>query len=373
MSRNNNSWEVLDIALGRGAKLLLALMAAAFVVFCFSNIFWVEEGFVAIRCRFGDISGNDDYVITPGGPHFALPYPMDKVVKIPTTRQSVSTENAFCAIGTAVNGNAGTVYYYGQPGAPLTQLLPGSLITGDKNVVQGQWTADYQIDVTKLKTFATNVGGLDNAKTLIRSALEQAVIKVVSGMSVDEFVKGNIDNAEIRRLAQAALDDVPSGLIINHVSSNSYGVPEVLREAFLQVNKAESEKATQIEKAKRFREATLNTAAGGAWSEILAAIDDYENNHDYSRLKGAFESSMISGSISKPLTEARIYRTEVVQKTKSDAERFEKLLEQHRENAKILENRLLQDAVQTIFSGNVKTFYLPQDKDKTLYMELNTN
>ena len=79
-----SSLDSLSRAIGVGFRVLRVLMVVLAVVFCFSNIYWVPEGFVAVQTRFGKIVGEKGAAVRlPGGPYLAFPYPMDKIVRIP--------------------------------------------------------------------------------------------------------------------------------------------------------------------------------------------------------------------------------------------------------------------------------------------------
>jgi regulator of protease activity HflC (stomatin/prohibitin superfamily) len=91
--------ESISIALKSGFFILKFLMIILGAAFLLSNIFWVPEGFVAVQTRFGSFVGpSGKMVIKPGGPYFALPYPIDNVIKIPTTIANIKSENTFSEI-----------------------------------------------------------------------------------------------------------------------------------------------------------------------------------------------------------------------------------------------------------------------------------
>ncbi len=356
---SNNSIDILNIALKRAIGMLLLLMVIIFGFFVVSNIFYVQEGSVGVQLRFGKIMGNDNYIINPGGPHIALPSPIDRVLIFPTTLQSVTLDNEF--------------YYSINEDSYNRELLPGrdgSLITGDKNIVHGKWAIDYQIDIANLDKFAANTGSIEAASELIKSAVAQGVIRIVSQTSVDDFIKGNINNEAIKSIAQNNLDKANSGIVLKHVTSTTYEVPRELLAAFLFVNDSESTKATRIETAKKYREAKLNQIAGGAWQDIVNAINEYETGTKKKSLSDIFSQNRLSGDISRILNDAQNYRTTQVQGVKSGTERFNQLLAEYNANPNILKNCLLQDAIQELMSGGVKKYYLPNTKDKTIYIDL---
>lgn len=373
--------DILSASLRKGLRILQLLMLVLAVIFLFSNIYWVEEGFVGIHCRFGKISGSDEFAVSPGGPYFALPAPIDRVIKIPTTMQNVAVDKAFWVEETTESANSGDADDRRENNDYLVPGTDGSLITGDRNLVQGQWAVDFQLDRAKLKDFINNISTMENARKLVCDAVEQAVVKVVAQLSVDDFIRGNIDNEKIKSYAGEILKKLDSGISINNVAQKRYTVPKLLLYSFQSVNRAESEKASLIERAKRYRSAALNEAAGRDFQSIIDAVNEYEKAvqaKDANKIAAAdrditdkFSNLVSGGEASQALDSARIYKTQTIEEVKGSAMRFAKLLEQHSHNPVILENRLLQDSLQSVFSGNVKTFYLPQDESKTIYLDIN--
>lgn len=66
---------------------------------------------------------------------------------------------------------------------------------------------------------------------------------------------------------------------------------------------------------------------------------------------------------------ARAYRTFIIESTRGASRRFELMLAEYSVHPVIFRNRLIQDTLQMVFGGNVKTFYLTPGT-KTLYLEL---
>jgi len=54
---------------------------------------------------------------------------------------------------------------------------------------------------------------------------------------------------------------------------------------------------------------------------------------------------------------ANTYRTQVVERVKSEREMFERLLPQYQQNPRIILSRLWEDAREQILTGDVETFY----------------
>lgn len=166
-------------------------------------------------------------------------------------------------------------------------LIPGydgSLITADKNVVQGKWTANYQIIMGEDNTvspqaasdFALNAGYMAYAEQFVRQSVTQAILKEVARTPVDDFIKGRINYDALRSCAQQFLDRLNTGLRIGNITGERCTVARCLQDDFRAVTQAESEKAEHIEAAKCYRTETLNETAGADFQTIIGAIADYD-------------------------------------------------------------------------------------------------
>jgi regulator of protease activity HflC (stomatin/prohibitin superfamily) len=357
-----------------GYQLLRIAFIFLLIIFLIGNSYWIPEGYIAIQTRFGSfVENNDEIVKGPGGPYFALPYPIDKVIKVPTSIQTISINDAFI---TEMNQkvNKTTVSQN-----TINSNVTGLLITGDKNLVQGTWEINYRIEyspeknksLVKLESFVKNTGTMDNANRIIKKISEQAIIKVVAGTTVSDFVTGRINLNLISELIQKMADSLHSGITVMNVSASHYGPPSILVNDFQAANQAESEKALQIENAIRYRMTTLSEAAGENWEELLNAIDNYQSSKpsysecktDSSMLNKVNEilfSGRIGGIVALQIDSARIDKTRIIEKSRSFESQFKKLLPAYRLDPRIVKNQLFQDVMLEVLSGPlVKVRWLP--------------
>ncbi|OPL12147.1 MAG: hypothetical protein AVO38_03715 [delta proteobacterium ML8_D] len=385
-SENNtvSSLDSLSSALKVGFKLLKILMLVLAVVFFFSNIFWVPEGYVAVLSRFGKIVGErTSSARPPGGPYLAFPYPVDHIIRIPTTIQKVSLFNSFWS-----EKDTFKPIIDDRPETDgLRPGVEGSLVTADKNIVQGIWVIHYKLNFdtesstgeSSVNDFIRNVGSMIQAEEIIRRVAEASIVRVVSQTSVAEFVSGQIDNNKIKRIIATHLERLKTGLTVTNVSASHYTVPKALEEDFEAVTQAESQKALDIETASRHRASTLNELAGRGWQELLDAVKVYEQtlqNTDETAEKAAFEvakeiflAADTGGSIKQILNEAQSEKTVTIQEARASAARFSELLTYYEKNPDVLQSQLIKDVTKKIWSGiSVDAFYIP--KGQKLFLDL---
>jgi len=376
-----SSLDSLSRAIGVGFRVLRILMVVLAVVFFFSNIYWVPEGSVAVQTRFGKIVGDRGAAVRlPGGPYLAFPYPMDKIVRIPSGIQKVTISKAFWSETEPIIATVDD--------RPETESLRpgvhGSLLTADKNIVQGIWTVHYKVgtggdtgSAATAANFVRHVGSMERAAEIIRRVAQSATVRVAAQTEVADFVAGNIDNQAIKRFIAARLNRLHTGLTVTGVTASQYAVPKKLVADFQAVNQAESEKALSIEKASRQRVSTLNELAGSGWQELLEAIESHEQaleTGNRTAEETAFETARnillagdVGGAVGQMLDEAKSEKTATIQRTRVATTRVMELFPEYEKNPEVLKTQLVQDALRKVWSSiSVEAFYLPSGQKLVL-------
>ncbi|MBD3314829.1 MAG: hypothetical protein GF344_03515 [Chitinivibrionales bacterium] len=357
----------------RIVKIVLVVLAASFLL---SNLHWVPEGYIAVQSRWGRLAGKGSGLVRgPGGPYVSMPPPIGRVLRIPTTVQTVAVDKAFLFEGPEKDG----VRVRTHAPQAFRPGLEGSLITGDRNIVQGTWTVHYRVDYRPqtpgetdgVLRFVYEIGTIDRARTMVLQATEAAIVAVVAGTPVADFVAGRIDSDRIRSLVQNKLDSL--GLVVTNVSTSSNRVPQAVAAAFQAVNSAESEKALEMEKAVRYRVSKMSEAAGSNWETLLGLIDRYEDvgkRGHTGRIDSVFdeiEKLLLSGDVggfaAQTLSKARTDKTRTIERARAQATRFTQLLASHAEAPEVLYNEMLQDAITKILADrSVKTHMVPSGR-----------
>src|SRR5437870_5957745 len=117
---------------------LRIVMAGLVFVFFFSGWRQIASQETAIRLQFGKPVGEGEKALLKPGLHFAWPYPIDEVVKIPVTQiQSVSSTIGWYAINPD-----GTESY---EGGSLNPAIDGYALTADGNIIHARAVLRYRI------------------------------------------------------------------------------------------------------------------------------------------------------------------------------------------------------------------------------------
>ena len=362
---------------------LKAVMVLLLIAYLFSGVFNVREQEVAVRLRFGKIVGEiGGRVLGPGGPYFALPFPIEQVIRVPTSPGQIELNRQFW-YEVADADQAELISTLGGKAGPLDPERDGSLLSGDANIIHARWTATYA--VVNPVDFVTRVADRQAAARLVTAAAEQGVVYAAARMSADDLIKAqHLDAA--RRRAQDMLDSVASGIKITSLAMKEAAFPLPVRPAVQSVLDAESDKAQLIEAAKQEWDTVLGNTAGEAYGALLSMISRYElasdeNEAEAWKLQDQLDDTFdqlkiydgdrkvaIGGEVAAMIHESNTYRTEVVAQIRGEVQYFNSLLPQYRQNPQIVLNRLWQDAKQEILTGDIETIYLPPGQ---AYVELN--
>ncbi|MHB1155626.1 MAG: SPFH domain-containing protein [Phycisphaerales bacterium] len=449
---NRSLAEALRISFGLLKTVVLVLVVGFLIVGSYRKI---EEGQVGLRTRFGAIQGKwvgegvsrhfVPDVLNPGA-HFAWPEPIETVVIVPTMTKTVVIDrgswmdmrgdthqdtgfwfqpNPRDPIGTPIDKQTA------QPGG-LQPGRDGSLITADKNIVHGQWKANYRIEPIDAPRFVLALGAGDiqqslrNAASAVRLACEQAIVQVVAQLPADVIVQGNSDVERIRKLSQKSLDAMNCGITIDSVQLVSSTPPLSVLPAFNEVNQAQTARQQAINEARRDAEKTLTIAAGRAsvalvplldyyeqarrendkpriargWKAINALFgrrpvadaladlrgDDHFDQQTLKQLRATAGEVVIGGTVDDRIRSAESDKTNIRSAVQAEANAFLSYYNRYAVKQpdgsvkidhtlrRIIIERLWQDTMQAIFAGkDIETIILPPNDDDQLYLEIGRN
>ena len=150
-SAEDASSQALSEALSSSFVLVRLLIAALCVGFLFSCIFQVKQNEVAIILRFGSPVGSTAAEqVLHAGLHWALPYPIDEIVKIPVGE----SRSVRSTTGWYLQSDADAAA--GQKPDELPSLTPGRdsyVLTGDGNILHVRATVFYRLSNPVAFTF----------------------------------------------------------------------------------------------------------------------------------------------------------------------------------------------------------------------------
>ncbi|CAM4455312.1 MAG: Modulator of FtsH protease HflK [Legionellaceae bacterium] len=209
------------------------------------------------------------------------------------------------------------------------------MLTKDTNIVHVKLAVQYRIENAKKALFEVT-----DVYESLRQATASALRQVIGHTTLDailtidrEKVRNEVKNVLIQTLA-----GYKSGILITDVALQEARAPDAVRAAFEDVNKAQEDE-------KRF----IN----------------------YAQAYGKRVEPIAKGQAQRLLADAEAYRQQVVLKAKGEVAQFLALLPQHKQNPKVLKDRLYLDMMETVLSNVTKVLvdthnnnllYLPLDK-----------
>jgi membrane protease subunit HflK len=400
------------------------------VLFLLSGAKQVKESERGVRLTFGAVVNQD----VPPGLHIGWPYPIGEFVTVETGQETLDLRESFYPLLSGVQQAQSLDQLAGVARQGLAPGRDGSLITSDGNIVHVRPTVVYRRQ--RPGEYVRNV--LPGTEPqLVRTAVERAVTTVFATLtleqalkqggaapadarqasdssfhyegdghdhSADELAAPSPDEREtasaddgpeiidvvagpsstiatrVRLLAQAALDDIETGIVIEEVALRDISPPLSIRSSFAQVQSAQSDAEQAREQADRERRETLSQVAGQAAEILLSQIDAYEKALELDdpgaeqiianidallqgepvEIDGQRYVAMVSGEVTNQINSARRYRTEIESRYRSFSQTFAAKLEQYRTNPGLLVTREWTEALSQFFARQeVEVNFLP--------------
>lgn len=282
-----------------GGKGLALVAAVGVILWLLTGIYIVNPDEQGVVLRFGL------YNRTEGpGPHYAWPAPIETVYK-PQVTQVLRSEVGFRSVGQSATFKQGQV-----------RTIPeeASMLTGDENIVNVQFSVQYKISDAVAYLF--NVSA---PTALVRNAAEAAMREVIGNSLIDSAITdGKLKiQSEATQLLQAILDRYGSGIQVLAVQLQDVHPPHEVIDAFKDVASAREDKSRIINEAEAYRNELLPRARGQA-----AAVRN----------------------------EAEAYSATRVRNAEGAAARFDALRVEYEKAPKVTEQRLYYEAVEDILS-----------------------
>src|SRR6185436_6647508 len=144
--------QALSDALKSSFGIVRVILVVMVLVFLGSGFFTVGTQEKAIILRLGKPVGKDEKALLGPGPHWAFPYPIDEVVRIPVSQvQTIRSAVGWYETTTVMEATGVTP----PPTDTLNPLTQGYVLTGDGNIIHVRGELRYRIAEPGL-TYALN-------------------------------------------------------------------------------------------------------------------------------------------------------------------------------------------------------------------------
>jgi membrane protease subunit HflK len=250
-----DAWQEIRRVL-RGRLLVVALVVVA-VAGALTSYVQIEPDEVGVLLRLGRFGGT----VEPG-PHFRLPFGIDRIIKVPVQRQ-LKAEFGFRTAHPAER----TAYAPDKPELSRESLM----LTGDLNVAVVEWIVQYKIRDPYKYLFKVK-----NVEPMLRDISEASMRTIVGDHSVNEVLTTGRQQVagEAKVLLQALADRYETGIEIQQVVLQDVNPPDPVKPSFNEVNQAIQEKERAINEAYAEFNREIPRARGEA-DETLRAAEGY--------------------------------------------------------------------------------------------------
>jgi membrane protease subunit HflK len=228
----------------------------AAVLIVLSGVYRVESNQAAVVLRFGKLLGSTpEKQVKKPGLHFAFPFFVDRVIKIPvSTVQEIEITTHYKPGGSSISSNIEE---------------NGYIITGDKNIVLVRAKIKYQIN--------------DPVRfTLKSSDIEKTIDGIISGELTGIAAHSDVDSILTTGRAQLAdnvmynsqqiIDALGLGIVISGVELTEITAPAETMRYFQEVRNASIYKATGTQQARERASSHVLGAEGAAKTLTQEAI-----------------------------------------------------------------------------------------------------
>ena len=294
----------------------LGLLVAAYLS---SGVTIVQPDEVAITYRFGALVGDARGAVTAPGLLFALPRPVDRVVRVPVAKVF---ETELRDLHFTQSEDKVTRYLVTNR-ASLDPERTGYALTGDQNIVHIAMVARWQI-----RDPIAYAQSVDDPAALLRAAVLQATVVSMGGASVDGVLSDGRQAVveSITRRAEASLDEWGAGITIVSLELLDLAPPQQVKEAFREVQTAAIEAETRVRSAEEYREVQVPKARTDRQRAIRSAESD---------------------------------ALERLQVARSEAEAFVSIAEEHARDPMVVRERLYREGIEVVLREAGKVDFVP--------------
>jgi len=352
-------------ALRASFSVLKGIMLVLLVLYLFSNVRSVESHEEALMLRLGGLRR----VVERPGLVWALPYPIDEIVPLPTKKSNdlLIDSHTFHRSENEIGKPLSFLSRGYDQG--LNPSLDGALLTADTGLAHVQWKVTYKIN--DVSSYVTEILGdsVEAADGLIRVLVETVAVQLASELTAEEIIRTRIDyvQRDMKSRINERLAALNSGVDVTLVEMYEPTPPLQVRNVFDATQRAENRKEQWIRAAEKERTKILNEAAGAAYPRLTRLFEQLDSggtkDKSVKELREELDRLLeqeVEGEAGKRIKEASAYRAKVVSRMESDVELYRTLLPEYTRNPMMLISRLWEETKQQIFeSPGVTKIYRP--------------
>jgi modulator of FtsH protease HflK len=300
----------------RGAGLgVLAVLAAALVIWFGSGFYIVQEGQVGVVTTFGRFTET-----TTSGFRWRMPWPIQahEVVDVLSLR----------TLEVGLRGRS-------------DRLKEALMLTDDENIVDLHFTVQYRIKEGPLGArdflFNSRFARDREPSDVVLQVAESAMREVVGRKTMDSVLYESRQEIadQVRNRMQEMLDRYGTGILISAIAIQNAQPPEQVQAAFDDAVKATQDRERQINEGQAYANDVVPKARG------LAA---------------------------RLIQEAEGYRTRVIETAQGDASRFRQVLVEYSKAPAVTRDRLYIETMQQVMTNTTKVLIDTKSNNNVLFL-----
>jgi membrane protease subunit HflK len=305
--------------LGVGKRYAYVLVVAAIALWALSGLYIVREGEEGAVFRFGKLARTG----VPPGLHFHVPRPVERVKKIPVDVVQ-RVELGFRTLGRG-SGSARAYQWESrhQTGGYEKRLDESLLFTGDENIIDINTVIQYRVKDPIRYLLSIEIPAL-----LVRSYGEASLRRVVSTHHIERLLTSDRTATEglVLEKLQYLLDESGSGIEAITVKLQDVHPPIEVVGAFRDVASAREDKNRMVNQAESYRDSLIPEVRGLA---------------------------------SKLMAEAEAEKSEAIERSAGESQRFLELVAQYEKSKDVTEIRLYLETMERVLPGLEKFIVEP--------------
>jgi modulator of FtsH protease HflK len=315
----------LEEALRTSFKIIKFLMVVLVIFFLASGLFTVNPNEVAIRLSFGRPLGTGTEQLLKPGLHWAFPYPIDEIVRVPVG-QSHTLVSRTCWFSTTPEVEAAGLLPAASPS--LQPGVEGYTLTGDGNIIHVKTTLKYRLQPSSVLTV---VFSLANPTNLLQNMLDNSVHYAAARSTADDalYLRVSAFKELITQRFKEHLEERRLNLIVETLEVQTMA-PLAVKPAFDEVTTTFNSAITETKRAEIEARSLVNSA--------LAQAAEIRND-------GFTRSNRLVSSMA------------------NYAKSFEELKPHFESNPTLFKQRLLSESLQRVFTNAQEKFYVPYRAD----------
>jgi modulator of FtsH protease HflK len=315
----------LDEALRTSFRIIKFLMVLLVLFFLASGLFTVNPNEVAIRLSFGRPVGVGNEQLLKPGLHWAFPYPIDEVVRVPVGQSHTLVSRTGWFAVTPEEEVSGKL----PPGGPVLQAgVDGYTLMGDGSVMHAKATLKYRLQQSGVPNA---VFGYTNLTVLLQNMLDNSLHCAAAKSSTDNalYLKVSEFKELVTQRFKQHLEERGLDLVIETLEVQTMA-PLAVKPAFDEVTTTFNTAITETKRAE--------SEARGMTNNALALAAVIQND-------GVTRSNQLVSTMA------------------NYAKTFEELLPYYESNPVLFKQRLLTETLQQVFINAQEKFFIPNRAD----------